>query len=341
MHSIKRYLFLLLSLLFFFQVTDFSNVTKAITISRHMLSLSGIWPLETRDSLFISFIIYGGVFFILTILDMITNIQDFRYVLSNVMKNTLVIMTVTKILMLRIKYRSLSQFLIETKMNYTADTYKSDEEKLTFSKFNKISLKFVTILCPWSMILVVLYYIRTVTPNIIMAIQNSTFEYKLPYKARPIVKPYDTKSYIFVCLHQFIRTIMILSGYSGTDCFWTCIGFHLVGQLAILKCKVKNSLNNADSRRKEIRKIIFGHYQLIRLADVLEDSFSIIIGQHLFGATIQLCISSYQMLSSLAVVGRGGILTFIIYECLLLSILFTYCYVRECIIEEVINRILI
>nr|KAF7387709.1 hypothetical protein H0235_018431 [Vespula pensylvanica] len=37
---------------------------------------------------------------------------------------------------------------------------------------------------------------------------------------------------------------------------------------------------------------------------------------------------------SLAVVERGGILTFIMYECLLLNTLFTYCYVGERIIEE-------
>ncbi|KAL2734639.1 odorant receptor 13a-like isoform X2 [Vespula maculifrons] len=315
-------------------VTEFSNTVKAMTISKRLLGVSGTWPLEIRDSLFVSFIIYGCLFNILALLDLITYIKNFRYVMANIMENMAVVMTMTKILMLRIKYRSLSRFLIETKTDYIPDNYKNDEERLIFVKYNKLSYRFVIILFPWSTFLIVFYYIKAVVPNILMVMTNSTSEYKLPYKIKPLLKPYDAKSYAFGCIHQFLRIIMILSGYCGTDCFWACIGFHLVGQLAILKCKVKNDLNNADSRRKEIRKIIFGHYRLIRLADMLEDSFSIIIGQHLFGTTIQLCISSYQMLSSLAVVERGGILTFIMYECLLLSTLFAYCYVGECIIEE-------
>ncbi|KAL2732210.1 odorant receptor 13a-like [Vespula squamosa] len=59
-------------------------------------------------------------------------VEHFRNVMASVMENMLVLMTVIKISMLRIKYRSLSQFLIETKTDYTADNYKNDKEKLIF-----------------------------------------------------------------------------------------------------------------------------------------------------------------------------------------------------------------
>lgn len=132
-----------------------------------MLGLSEIWLIEIRDILFISFVIYGSIFVLLAILDLITYIKDFRYVLSNVMENMLVLMTITKILMIRIKYRPLSRFLIETKEDNIIDTYKTDEEKLTSLEFNNISPKFVHILCPWSTILVLVYYFKSVIPNII------------------------------------------------------------------------------------------------------------------------------------------------------------------------------
>ncbi|KAL2733076.1 odorant receptor 13a-like, partial [Vespula squamosa] len=98
--------------------------------------------------------------------------------------------------------------------------------------------------------------------------RNSTSEYKLSYKIKPLVKPYNAKSYVFDCIHEFLRIIMIISGYLGIHCFFASIGFRLIGQLAILK-----------------------------LADLFEDSFNIVIGQHLFRTTILLCISRYRMLS--------------------------------------------
>ncbi|KAI4490084.1 hypothetical protein M0804_004266 [Polistes exclamans] len=84
-------------------------------------------------------------------------------------------------------------------------------------------------------------------------------------------------------------------------------------------------------------KIINFLFLFFRLADILEDSFNIIIFLQLLGTTIQLCISSYQMLSSLAIVEGVGILTFLIYVCVLSSTLFTYCYIGECLIEESTN----
>ncbi|KAF7379296.1 hypothetical protein HZH68_017141 [Vespula germanica] len=94
--------------------------------------------------------------------------------------------------------------------------------------------------------------------------RNATSEYKLPYKIKPLLKPYNAKSYAFGCIHEFIRIIMVISGYLGTDCFFTSTGFHLTGQLAVLKCKVKNVLNDADGPRQAIRNIILGHHRLIR-----------------------------------------------------------------------------
>ncbi|KAL2727367.1 odorant receptor 13a-like, partial [Vespula squamosa] len=197
--------------------------------------------------LFISLIIYGFLYDIFALLDLATYIKNFCYVIANIMENMLVLMTVIKISVLRIKCIMI----------------------------------------------------------------NSTSEYKLLYKIKPLVKPYNVKSYVFDCIHEFLRIIMIISGYLGIHCFFASIGFHLIGQLAILNCKVKNVFNNTDGPRQGIRKIILGHHRLIRLADLFEDSFNIVIGQHLFRTTILLCIPRYRMLSSLAVISQTeGIITF-------------------------------
>ncbi|XP_047370022.1 odorant receptor 13a-like [Vespa velutina] len=279
------------------EVTDFSNTLKAITITKHLLNLSGIWPLEIRDILFISFIIYGCVYNILGLLDLIKYIKNSHYVIANLMENILLVMTMIKLLMIRIKYRALSRFLIETEIDYTNDNYENDEERLIFLKYNKFSYRYVVILFFLSTFLLLLYYFKSIVPNILMVMANSTSEYKLPYKIQPLLKPYNARNYAFDCIHEFIRIIMVVSAYVGPDCLLGCTSFHLSGQLAILKCRVKEISKNNDGSRERIRKIILRHQHLIRLADILEDSFNIVISQHLFGITIQLCVSSYRMLS--------------------------------------------
>ncbi|KAL2734671.1 odorant receptor 13a-like [Vespula maculifrons] len=327
----------------FFKVTYYTNTKKAIKWSRRLLGFSGVWPLEIRDSLFLPFLFYGCVYSFLGLLDLIEYIKDIRYAMTNVMENMLVVMTMTKFGVCRMKYRSLSRFLTETDDDYIVDNYKTKEERLIFTKYNKFSYIFVMTAFPAMTFLTLLYYFKNVIPNVLKVMANSSLEYKLPYKIKPLLKPYDVKSYIFGCIHEFFRVVIILSAYIGTDCLLASTGFHLTGQLAILRIRVRDVLNDADEvyYNSVLRKLdglftsrIFINNTVRLLADILEDSFNIVIGQHLFGTTIQLCISCYQMLSSLAVLEGVGILTFVIYVSILSGTLFTYCYIGECLIEE-------
>ncbi|KAL2736853.1 odorant receptor 13a-like, partial [Vespula squamosa] len=113
--------------------------------------------------------------------------------------------------------------------------------------------------------------VKKLTNNLIKSLlsfyaimRNSTSEYELSYRIKPLVKPYNIKNYVFDCIHEFLRIIMIISGYLGIHCFFASIGFRLTGQLTILKCKVKNVFNITDGPRQGIRKIILGHHRSIR-----------------------------------------------------------------------------
>ncbi|KAL2733135.1 odorant receptor 13a-like, partial [Vespula squamosa] len=115
-----------------------------------------------------------------------------------------------------------------------------------------------------------------------------------------------------------------------------CTGFHLTGQLAILKCRVKEFLKNNHDSHGRVRQMILRHYRLIsirkmslqkitypprtcfRLADTSEDSFNIVTCLHM----------------SLARSEKVYIFTFLIYFCLLLCTLYSYCYDGQCLIEE-------
>lgn len=96
------------------------------------------------------------------------------------------------------------------------------------------------------------------------AISNSSSEYKLVSHIKPLVEPTEAKRYALDCVFELIRVIMIISDYLGADALLITIGFHLTGQLAILKCRVGSVLNDTDDIRQSIRKIILGHRRFIR-----------------------------------------------------------------------------
>ncbi|KAL2737021.1 odorant receptor 13a-like [Vespula squamosa] len=87
-------------------------------------------------------------------------------------------------------------------------------------------------------------------------------------------------------------------------------------------------------RKMSLQKVTYLPRICFRLADILEDSFNIVICLHMVGSTILLCTSRYQMLFSLARLERVYIFTFLIYFCLPLCTLYSYCHIGQCLIEE-------
>ncbi|KAL2711918.1 odorant receptor 13a-like [Vespula squamosa] len=76
------------------------------------------------------------------------------------------------------------------------------------------------------------------------------------------------------------------------------------------------------------------------LADILEDTFNIVICLHMVVSTIPLCTSTYQMLLSFARLEKVYISTFLTYFCLPLCTLCGYCYTDECLIEEIVKTMM-
>ncbi|KAL2732219.1 odorant receptor 13a-like, partial [Vespula squamosa] len=130
--------------------------------------------------------------------------------------------------------------------------------------------------------------------------------------------PYDAKSYAFGGIYQFFGKTVVLSGYDGTDRLLACTGFHLTGQLAILKCRVKEFLkNNHDTHGFN------------------DSTLNVQLSNSLRTHTVILCKFTLTELE------RVYRFTFLIYVCILSCTLYGHCYIGECLIEELINRILI
>ncbi|KAK2574927.1 hypothetical protein KPH14_002617 [Odynerus spinipes] len=180
-----------------------------------------------------------------------------------------------------------------------------------------------------------LYFVMNMLPNVqIVLAQNSSMDYRLPYKTRAIIGMEDTRIYACLCIYQLLVGPSITFGYVGFDCLFTNLALHITAQFGILSCKVKEILADPQGFQRGIWKLVFRHYQLISLAERLENDFNIVILQQLLGTTFHLCISGYHALTG-SINGQGiKLLTFFLYGFCVISTLFFYCYIGECLIQE-------
>ncbi|KAL2713514.1 LOW QUALITY PROTEIN: odorant receptor 13a-like, partial [Vespula squamosa] len=118
--------------------------------------------------------------------------------------------------------------------------------------------------------------------------------------------PYDAKSYAFGGIYQFFGKTVVLSGYDGTDRLLACTGFHLTGQLAILKCRVKEFLkNNHDTHGFN------------------DSTLNVQLSNSLRTHTVILCKFTLTELE------RVYRFTFLIYVCILSCTLYGHCYIEH------------
>ncbi|KAK2574925.1 hypothetical protein KPH14_002616 [Odynerus spinipes] len=115
---------------------------------------------------------------------------------------------------------------------------------------------------------------------------------------------HDTRIYFSIAILQIMVTIVVIFGYVGLDCLFAFLAFHIAAQLAILRCSIKDALQNAQYfRSRTIIHICISIYNwiVVRVDDT--------------GQNIQL-------------------ICFVVYGSNTMITLFVYCYIGECLIQE-------
>ncbi|KAL2741586.1 odorant receptor 22c-like [Vespula squamosa] len=310
---------------------------KSLRWNKRLLKYLGIWPLEIYDPLFFFIFMYLFLHCSLTFVNLIYYTNDLTEIVENFTENVLFIMTLTKITICRVNRKSLGRLLVEIENNLIVDDYNTLEKKFILLKYTKMA-KYNFLITFISMTIAIgLYYIAGMIPNIKIAIKNSSLGYTLPYKTRAIINIDDTRVYFCVCLYQMLIVPIVIIGYVGFDCLFTHLAFYITAQFGILSCKVREILNDCNSFRLNIKTLVFRHYELIRQAETLEDNFNVMILQQLMGTTFHLCISGYNAL--VGSINQDGLIPtlFVSYAFSILSTLFIYCYIGECLIQESTN----
>ncbi|KAL2734677.1 odorant receptor 82a-like [Vespula maculifrons] len=149
-----------------------------------------------------------------------------------------------------------------------------------------------------------------------LTMSNSSWSYKLPYKTRTFVDIRDIRIYTCLCIYQILVPPSIVLGFVGFDCLFTNLAFHITAQFGVLSCMLREILDDPRGFQCNMKELVLRHYKLIRYiqAKTLEDKYN-------------------------GSVDKDGLTLFIFctYAFAVLSTLFTYCYIGECLIQEVIE----
>ncbi|XP_014612264.1 PREDICTED: odorant receptor 47a-like [Polistes canadensis] len=311
-----------------------SYAIKVLTWNERLLRISGIWPLQVRDSIFLIYFIYGCLITSASFLNLFDHLLDFDYIIINLVENILMSTTLMKMITCRINSRPIARFLKEIQQDFSDKNYRNTEERSIFYYYNKLSYRFIAITVSSMTLVLVSYFVREALTSVQSVMPNATFEYQLPYKIKPLIKPKNTMSFLLGCIYQSLSIPLIVSAYVGVDCLFASSALHITAQFAILKHRIAESLEDSE---RGLRKVILEHCRLIRLAETLEDNFTAIIFQQLLATTFQLCLAGYQMLVSLAKKEDDQVILFLIHACGLSTTLFVYCYIGEGLIQESMN----
>lgn len=141
---------------------------KVLTWNERLLCILGIWPLQVRDSIFLSYFIYGCLMQFMGFLSLLDNLSDFDYFLTSLTENILFFMTLTKMFTCRINSRSIGRFLREIQRNVFDENYEDEEERSIFHHYNKLSYKFIATIVPMMTVVIISYFLNSALTSILL-----------------------------------------------------------------------------------------------------------------------------------------------------------------------------
>ncbi|KAF7383143.1 hypothetical protein HZH68_014992 [Vespula germanica] len=313
---------------------DFGGAIKALDLTEHAMRFVGTWPPKNFQPIFLFFLIYLIVHCTLAIIEIAVNITNMGYVISCLMENVFNVVALLKISICKIKRKSLAKFIDDIRSDFILTNYYYDEEKMAFINYNKFSRKFVIVLLIASFVASSMYYFLSLAMNIEIVLTNSSYGYRLPYKVWLLKEPTNIVTYVCLCFYQFLIIPSIVFGYVGTDCLFVSLVLHVSGLFSALSYKVKYVLNDTCDREKRLKQLIIRHVRLIRLSELLEEDFNLVILLQLIGSILQFCIVGYDALVRSADGNTTMLLSFLFIGSAVACVLLVYCYIGECLIKE-------
>ncbi|KAF3054299.1 Odorant receptor 359 [Nylanderia fulva] len=260
------------------------------------MSTLGLWPFRNNNLLF--FITFGYFSFLMMLeyLDLLLFITDLEHVIINLTENMAFSQIFVRMSMLRLYNCQLGEVIAEAMKDFDKMCYKTTEEMKAVITYNAKSKIFVKLLIVFVALTASSYYL---TP--ILIILGSGAIYLLPYRFHMFHAVDNMRTYIITYAVEFPFVFV-----------------------SVLSMRITNINTELLSCRREMRHAVRMHIRLLRMGSTIEKAFNITLLAHLLGATSL----------NFAKGEKGVLVTFLIFQFLVLLILYAHCTVGENLLTE-------
>ncbi|KAK1120613.1 hypothetical protein K0M31_012219 [Melipona bicolor] len=307
---------------------------NVISWSKRLLSLSGLWPDNRNDVRFFFYITYVVIFTWLEIVTLVQNIHDLEKTLKNITLSFPTILIILKALMFRLNMHLVLPLLAVVKRDVERGLYRSREERRMVVWYNVAATLFSTSSALSLFFVPTLFYSKPIVSCALSKFSNCTLPYELPMKVKNIYEVTGLRSYALFCVYLIPTSMMLTIGATGADSLLVTLTFHLCGQLSNVAHRVRNIDVEPRIYLLEMRALVERHTELLRLANILAETFSSLMFIQTLGLIFSLCIVVYQLLTTTESGEDMNTVHFIIYSCAVILLAFCYCFLGECLINE-------
>ncbi|XP_012232545.2 odorant receptor 82a-like isoform X1 [Linepithema humile] len=308
---------------------------QVLSWSKLLLSISGLWPESHNDFRFFFYATYIISCTLLLIVSLVQNMYDIEKMMRNITFTLPSILIVLKNMMFRWKKDQLLPLLTVVRGNVKKGLYRNSDEKDIMIWYNVAATLFTTSSMTSLFFVPTLYYIKPILECILSSSGNCTLPYELPIHINSIYEISGMRSYALFCIYLMPSSTLLTIGATGADSVFVSLTFYLCGQLSILGYRLKNIDYMSPKCDYEIKTFTEQHAELLRLANILTNTFSSLMFIQTMGLIFSLCIVAYQLLMT-AKNGKemNEIIYFLIYSGAVVLLAFCYCFIGECLISE-------
>ncbi|XP_016918120.2 odorant receptor 9a-like [Apis cerana] len=307
---------------------------NVISWSKRLLSLSGLWPDNRNDVRFFLYITYIVIFTWLEIVTLVQNIHDLEKTLKNITLSFPTILIVLKAVMFRMNMHLVLPLLTVVKRDVNEGLYRSAEERRTVVWYNVAATLFSTSSALSLFFVPTLFYAKPIIGCLLSKYNNCTLPFELPMKVNNVYEITKLQTYALFCVYLIPTSTLLTIGATGADSLLVTLTFHLCSQLSIVAYRMRNVNIEPKIYFPKMKALVERHTELLRLANILANTFSSLMFVQTLGLIFSLCIVVYQLLMTSESGEDMNTIHFIIYSCAVILLAFCYCFLGECLINE-------
>ncbi|XP_032671371.1 uncharacterized protein LOC116844231 [Odontomachus brunneus] len=320
---------------------DLDRAAQVLSWNKRLMSTLGLWPFRNNNLIFTINYSYFGFLMILEFFDLFLFIDNLEHIIMNLTENMAFLQILVRMSTLRLYNGQIGEVIAEIMKDFDRASYRTFEEMKTFISYNARSKVFMKLLMVFVALTASSYYLTPIIiilgsglPRITIGENVTRVIYLLPYRFHVFYAVEDLRTYVITYVLEFPFVFISGFGQTAADCVMVTLSFHICGQMSVLALRINNIDTDPLICGREIRNVVRTHIRLLRMGKMIEKIFSITLLVNLIGATSLLCILGYQILTNYAKGERGVLVMFLIFQFLVLLILYALCTVGENLLTE-------